>query len=412
MERAVPLTPTRAFPLAGIRVVDLSTSYAGPTASMFLADLGADVVKIERPGLGDDVRHWGPPFVAGRSAWFVSTNRNKRSIAVDLRSEGGREVLDRLLDGADVLIQSFNPAKLVDLGLSPDGVRSRWPRLVYCAVSGFGAEGPDRDLPGYDLIAQARSGLMSVTGEAGRTPQRVSTALSDIVTGIVAAFAVTAAVRSQEATGEGTYIDVSLLDADLALMAPRISSFLAGEPEPRPSGATDSVLAIYQTFPTADRPIAIAIGNDRMWQRFCRAVGLDELANDDALATNADRRAHRDRLVESIADRLSARKAEEWLDVLRRAEVPSSRVQSLSEVVEDPQVVAREAIRPLAVSDDGDLLGVVQRPWRTDADNEATSHTSPPELGQHAAEILTELGYGAADIDGLIEDGAVWAPRS
>jgi crotonobetainyl-CoA:carnitine CoA-transferase CaiB-like acyl-CoA transferase len=412
MQRAVPGAPTRACPLAGVRVIDLSTSYAGPTASMLLADLGADVVKIERPEVGDDTRHWGPPFIAGRSAWFLSANRNKRSIAIDLRSDGGRQVLDRLLDGADVLIQSFNPAKLADLGLAPDRVRSRWPRLVYCALSGFGAEGPDRDLPGYDLIAQARSGLMSVTGEAGRIPQRVSTALSDVVTGIVAAFAVTAAVRSQEATGEGTYIDVSLLDADLALMAPRIASFLAGEPEPQPSGATDSVLAIYQTFPTADRPIAVAIGNDRMWQRFCRAVGLDELADDDSLATNADRRAHRGRLVDTITRCLSTRKAEEWLEVLRRAEVPSSGVQSLSEVVEDPQVVVRQAIRPLTVGDDGEELGVVQRPWRSDADGEATPHACPPELSQHAAEVLAELGYGTADIDGLIADGAVWAPRS
>lgn len=402
---------SRSCPLAGVRVVDLSTSYAGPTATMLLADLGADVVKIERPGSGDDTRHWGPPFVAGRSAWFASTNRNKRSIALDLRSCGGGEVLARFLDGADVLVESFNPAKLESLGLSPERVRTRWPRIVYCALSGFGADGPDRDLPGYDLIAQARSGLMSVTGERGGMPQRVSTALSDVVTGIVAALAVTAALRSQEATGEGTYIDVSLLDADLALMAPRIASFLAGEPEPAPSGATDSVLAVYQSFPTADRPIVVAIGNDRMWQRFCRAVGLDDFADDPGLATNADRRAHRDRLVQRIRDQLAERSASDWLAVLREAEVPSSPVQFLSDVVDDPQVKVRGSIRPLDLGD-GAELGVVGRPWRTDADNEAPKAIRPPELSEHAHELLAELGYGDDEITGLIDGEAVWVPRS
>ena len=195
--------------------MDMSTSYAGPTAAMYLADLGADVIKVERPGGGDDARHWGPPFAAGASAWFASANRNKRSIAVDLRSRGGRQVLRRLLSRADVLIENLNPVKLAGIGLDPAETLARHPRLVFCAMSGLGLTGPDAHLPGYDLVAQARSGLMSVTGAAGGSPQRVSTALSDIVTGMSAALAVCAALAGRAQTGRGELIDVSLLDSDL-----------------------------------------------------------------------------------------------------------------------------------------------------------------------------------------------------
>lgn len=263
-------------PLTGVRVVDLTTSYAGPTAAMYLADLGADVVKVERPGRGDDTREWAPPDVNGTAAWFASANRNKRSIVIDLRSEGGKTALLSLLDRADVFLVNLNPGKLASLGLEPETLHERNPALVYCAMSGFGLTGPDWDLPGYDLVAQARSGLMSVTGEPGGTPQRVSTALSDVVSGMAAALAVSAATVRQRQSGEGDVVDVSLLDTDLALMAPRISAYLAGDPEPRPSGGTDSVLAIYQSFATANENIVIAVGNDAIWQRMCTALDLGD----------------------------------------------------------------------------------------------------------------------------------------
>lgn len=388
-------------PLEGVRVVDMTTSYAGPTASMYLADLGATVIKVERPGSGDDARGWGPPFVDGTSAWFASANRNKRSAVLDLRTGEGREALLRLLDTADVFLLNMNPAKLPRLGLDGASLRARNPRLVYCALSGYGLDGPDSDLPGYDLVAQARSGLMSVTGEKGRGPQRVSTALSDVVTGMCAALAVSAALVRQRTRGEGEIVEVSLLDTDLALMAPRIAAYHAGDPEPAPSGGTDSVLAVYQPFEAADRSIVVAVGNDAMWQRFCAAVGVPGLAAEPALADNAGRRAHRTRITRAVADRLATRPAADWLRILGEAEVPAALVQTLSEVVKDPQVVARGSLVPVPGSD-GRLV-TVRSPFRlasTEPRNERF-----PELGEGTEEVLIEAGFPPAQARRLAAEG-------
>jgi crotonobetainyl-CoA:carnitine CoA-transferase CaiB-like acyl-CoA transferase len=390
-------------PLDGVRVIDMTTSFAGPSAGMYLADLGADVIKVERPGDGDDCRAWGPPFVGGTSPWFASANRNKRSVVLDLRSAAGAGVLRRMLDSADVFLENLNPAKLDSLGLAPDAVRARNPRLIYCALSGFGLTGPDSGLPGYDLVAQARSGLMSVTGAKGGAPQRVSTALSDIVTGISGALAVCAALVRQRQAGVGELVDVSLLDSDLALIAPRMASFLGGEPEPAPSGGTDSVLAVYQSFSTADRPLVIAIGNDIIWSRFCRALDLDDLADDERLTDNAGRRAHRQMLVERISDRLSTEPAEHWIGVCREVGVPCSPVQTLGEVARDPQVQARGSLLPVASAPEG-LFGV-RSPFRLDS-MPRPRNEPVPELGEHTVEVLKELGFTDDEIQRLLDDGA------
>jgi crotonobetainyl-CoA:carnitine CoA-transferase CaiB-like acyl-CoA transferase len=391
-------------PLSGLKVVDLSTSYAGPTASMYLADLGAEVIKVERPDRGDDARAWGPPFVAETSAWFASVNRNKRSVVINLRTEGGGAALHRLIDHADVFIENLNPSKIKSLGLDPEVLRVRNPRLIYCAMSGFGLTGPDSSLPGYDLVAQARSGLMSVTGAKDGPPQRVSTALSDIVTGMSAALAVSAAAVRQRQTGQGDVIDVSLLDSDLALMAPRIAAFLAGEPEPAPSGGTDSVLAVYQPFATADRPIVIAIGNDVIWQRFCTAMELPELAGDQRLRDNAGRRAHREQIVRNIEERLVRCPAAEWLSVLARAGVPCAPVQSLSEVACDEQVRVRGSLLPVAGAPEG-LYGV-RSPFRL-ASLPEPRNEPVPVLGADTVAVLRDAGLSDNDIDTLIAEGAV-----
>ncbi|MBV6756681.1 CaiB/BaiF CoA transferase family protein [Rhodococcus opacus] len=385
-----------AGPLAGLRVVDLTTSYAGPTATMYLADLGADVVKIERPG-GDEARDWGPPFVGETSAWFASANRNKRSIVLDLKAVEGLEVLYRLIDEADVLVENFNPTKLARLGLDPGVLRARNPRLIYCAMTGFGLDGPDNGQPGYDLAAQARSGLMSVTGAMDGSPQRVSTALSDIVTGMCAALAICAAAVKQRSEGVGDLVDVSLLDSDLALMAPRIAAYLAGEPEPRPSGGSDSVLAVYQTFQTLDRDIAVAIGNEGIWQRFCRALELTDLAEAPDLQSNGGRRARRPELVARIAEQLVQRNAADWLKILAEAGVPASLVQGLSEVVNDAQVTARASLIPV---DSVDGLFGVRSPFRL-ASVPQLPGTAVPRAGEHTHEILRECGFDADQIEGL-----------
>lgn len=393
-------------PLAGVRVVDLSTSYAGPTATMYLADLGADVIKVERPGHGDDARGWGPPFVGEFSAWFDSANRNKRSVALDLRADAGSEVLHDLLDRADVLVTNVSPGKLASLGLDPDDVRERHPRLVYCALSGFGLTGPDAALAGYDLVAQARSGLMSVTGERGGTPQRVSTALSDVVSGMVAALAIVASLRRLERCGQGEVVDVSLLDADLALMAPRIASYLAGEPEPRPSGGTDSVLAVYQVFETADGALVLAIGNDAIWRRFCPLVGLAELADDPRLATNAGRRAHREEVLGRVAERLARDTAQAWLDRFAAAGIPAAPVQSLSQVVADRQVMAREAV--LTMRRDDHDVHAVRSPWRL-ASQPAVPARPAPVLGADTVPVLRECGMSEERIARLLAERVVQA---
>ncbi|MFC9358837.1 CaiB/BaiF CoA transferase family protein [Rhodococcus sp. NPDC057014] len=391
-------------PLRGVRVIDMTTSYAGPTATMYLADLGAEVVKVERPG-GDDARQWGPPFDGERSAWFFSANRGKRSVTIDLRTPAGRDALRVLLEGADVFVVNVNPSKLARLGLDPETLRAQYPRLICCVISGFGIAGPDAGHAGYDLVAQARSGLMSVTGSKGGRPQRVSTALTDIATGMNAALGICAAVVRQQSTGEGTIVEASLLDSALALMAPRIASYLAGEPEPAPSGGTDSVLAVYQSFHTKDRDIVVAIGNDRLWKRFCELIGRPDLGGDERYADNARRRTHRAEIVDAIQAALAHRSADAWLSIFASQGIPCSLVQYLSEVVEDAQVKDRQSI--VQLGDSGKLTGV-RTPVRVGA--ATVAGLGVPELGADVQPVFAGLGLTPDQISQLHADGAFGPP--
>lgn len=390
-------------PLSGLTVVDMTTSYAGPSASMYLADLGASVIKVERPGYGDDARSWGPPFIDETSVWFASANRNKKSVVINLRDPKGVDILHRLISTADIFLQNLNPSKLRSLQVDHETLTAKFPGLIYCALSGFGLDGPDSDLPGYDLVAQARSGIMSVTGPAGGDPQRVSAPLSDVVTGMCAAMAISAAAVRQAKTGVGEVIDVSLLDSDLAIMAPRIASYLAGEPEPAPSGGTDSVLAIYQSFPTADRNIVVAIGNDQMWKRFCSTVGMPELGEDPEMATNEGRRAHRESIVRRVSVPLRTKSAREWLELLQREAVPASLIKSMSEVVSDPHVKARGSLLPVPGVDH---VYSVHSPFRLKSTG-APRNERYPDLGADTEQQLSRLGFSAAEVAGLLADGVV-----
>jgi crotonobetainyl-CoA:carnitine CoA-transferase CaiB-like acyl-CoA transferase len=372
---------------------------------MYLADMGAEVIKVEPPR-GDDARSWGPPFLGDEAAWFLSANRNKRSICLDLTSETGIGILFRLLADADVFVENLNPAKLGARGLDPQTVTDRFPRLIYCALSGFGLTGPESGRPGYDLIAQARSGLMSVTGAADSTPQRVSTALSDIAAGTVAAYAVAAALYRQQRTGRGDVVDVSLLESDLAFMAPRLASYLAGDAEPQPSGGTDSVLAVYQSFETADQPIVVAVGNDRMWQRFCATAGLDGMGSDERYATNALRRGRRQEIIPAVRERMLTRTSAEWLEALAAAEVPCAPVHYLSRVVTDPQVVERGAIIEIEHPTAG-WVQVVRQPWLLESQRDVKP-TAPPILGADTVDVLREVGYTTDAIEALLEGGVAW----
>jgi crotonobetainyl-CoA:carnitine CoA-transferase CaiB-like acyl-CoA transferase len=371
---------------------------------MYLADMGADVIKVESIG-GDAARTWGPPFVGSSSAWFQSANRWKRSVGIDLRSAAGAEVVFRLLEDADVLLVNMTPDRMAESAFAPERVRANRSDLIYCAISAFGLDGPDAAKPAYDLIAQARSGMMSVTGPLGGMPERVGTALSDTSTGMAAALAVAGALVRKAETGLGCLIDVNLLETDLALMAPRIASYLAGEAEPVPCSGTDSVVSIYQRFETADRPIVTTVGNDSMWRRFCAAMDLENLQVPE-YETNAQRREARAHLVSIIERRFRTDVADHWIKVLEEARIPVAPVLFLSEVVADDHIVARGAIRPVLTVDGGSAQ-VVGPPWRY-VEAEAREAAATPGPAEHTREVLAESGLDRAHIDELFREGVVW----
>lgn len=398
----------RSGPLRNIRVVDLASSFAAPTTSMYLADMGADVIKVE-PVRGDDARGWGPPFVGEDAAWYLTANRGKRSVCLDIRTTAGLDAAYALMSTADVVLLNIVPTKLASVGLDPREIGKRFPQLVVCVVSGFGMDGPDAGLPGYDLIAQARSGIMSVTGAAGGSPQRVSAPLSDVAAGTVAAFAIASALVRQQTTGEGEVIDVALLEADLAFMRPRITSVAAGAPVPMPSGGGDSVVAVYQPFETKDEPIVVALGNDRHWERARTALNLPEWTSADDLASNAGRRNRRAEVVGAVQDALARLTRAEALELLNSAGIPAAQIFSLEDVIEDDHLRARGALVERKTRTGETYLDVAP-PWQLASVDRNDGFTPPAEKGAHTREALHEAELTDEAIEALLTEGAAWAP--
>ncbi|MDP9298138.1 MAG: CoA transferase [Actinomycetota bacterium] len=378
--------PGSRAPLEGTRVLDLSRVLAGPLATMILADLGADVIKVERPGEGDDTRHWGPPFSGDDAAYFLSLNRNKRSVVVDLKAPQGIEAVRRLAGGSDVLIENFRPGLMSSLGIALADLRSANPRLVTCSLTAFGEETPESaGRPGYDIIVQALSGLMSVTGEAGGEPTKAGVALLDVVAGLYAAIGVLAALHEREGTGRGRHVSVSLFDASVAAMVNQAANFLIGGIVPRAMGTQHPNIVPYQAFHAADRPFILACGNDRLFARACEVVGHPEWAEDDRFATNRSRVDNRDEIVARLSDVFASRTAAEWLSALDAAAVPCSPIRSMDEVFASPEGAA--LIQVVADPARGEQLRLVADPIRFDGDVLRT-RMAPPLLGQHTQEVL------------------------
>jgi crotonobetainyl-CoA:carnitine CoA-transferase CaiB-like acyl-CoA transferase len=375
-------------PLAGIRVVDLSRVLAGPLATMTLGDLGADVVKVERPGEGDDTRHWGPPFAGADAAYFLSLNRNKRSVTIDLKSPEGAGTVRRLVDGADVLIENFRPGLMASLGLNMDDLREINPRLITCSLSAFGEGGPEAATrPGYDIIVQALSGLMSITGERDGEPTKAGVALLDVITGLYATIGILAALQERERTHRGRHVSVSLFDASVAAMVNQAANFLVGGVVPRAMGSQHPNIVPYQVFHASDRPFILAGGNDRLFRRTCEVIGHAEWADDPAFATNESRVANREDLVARLGEAFAKRDAATWLAALEAASVPCAPIRSMDEVFKSMEGAATiETVEDPARSS---TLRLVRDPLRFDGEPLPT-RLPPPTLGQHTEEILRE----------------------
>ena len=377
---------------------------------MLLGDYGADVIKAERPGRGDDTRHWGPPWAgsdaARMSAYFLSVNRNKRSLTLNLQEQEGRALARRLALASDVLIENFRVGQMAAWGLDYEALAAEHPGLVYCSISGYGQAGPRAHEPGYDSVIQAQSGLMAITGEADGEPMKIGVALSDVITGLFATTAIQAALLQREHGGRGQYIDVALLDAQLAAMVNIASNALVAGAEPGRYGNAHPSIVPYQTFAAADRPFALAVGNDRQFARLCAIIECEELATDPRFADNPARVQHREMLIPLLEAAFAGRPAQRWIDAALAAGIPAGPINTVGEALADPQVAARGLVQDVTLAD-GSLAPMVGPVARLSAEP-ATIRHAPPALGQHTEEVLRErLGLDVATIADLRRRGIV-----
>ncbi|MGJ7605017.1 CaiB/BaiF CoA transferase family protein [Variovorax sp. LT1R20] len=410
---------TKPAALDGIKVLDLSRVLAGPWCTQILADLGADVVKIERPGVGDDTRTWGPPFIkdadgndTDQASYFTACNRNKRSVTVDMATPEGQALLQQMAAQADIVVENFKTGGLKQYGLDQESLRAANPRLIYCSVTGFGHDGPYAERAGYDLMIQAMTGMMSITGRPddvpGGGPLRVGVALTDLFTGVYASTAILAALQVRDRTGEGQHIDMALLDVGMAILANQASAFLNTGKAPQRQGNTHPSLAPYQDFPTLDGAMLLAIGNNGQFARFCEAAGHAEWAADARFATNTLRVKHRGVLIPMMEELTRTRSTADWVTLLEDKAVPCGPINDIAQAFDDAQVKARG----LAVTlprDAGDgiasITGVAS-PLRLSVTPPVLRH-APPALGQHTREVLAEFGIDAARFDALRSAGVV-----
>jgi crotonobetainyl-CoA:carnitine CoA-transferase CaiB-like acyl-CoA transferase len=387
-------------PLAGIRVLDLSRVLAGPWCTQILADLGAEVIKIERPGTGDETRHWGPPWLKDRegkaseqSAYYLSANRGKNSVTVDIATPDGRELVRELAAKSDILVENFKTGSLAAKGLGYEDLSAVNPGLIYCSITGFGQTGPMANYAGYDYLVQAQSGLMSITGVAdgnpGAGPQRVGLAVSDLTTGMNATIGILSALHHRTNTGEGQYIDMALLDVQVSWLANQGLNYFCGDKVPQRTGEYHPNLSPYQPFPTRDGQVIIAVGNDAQFRRLCDAAGVPELADDERFATNPQRVSNREALVEALCAVTRTRTSREWMDVLVTVSVPCGPIQNIGEVFEDPQVNARGMKVELEHPSLGTVPGIANPIKFSRTHQEYTK--APPLLGEDTESILARV---------------------
>lgn len=394
------LTKSSSGCLHGVRVLDLSRVLAGPFCTQLLGDMGAEVIKVEQPGKGDDTRQWGPPWFHGESAYYLSCNRNKKSVTINIKNETGQELIRRLAERADVVVENFKVGALQKYGLDYESLRAFNPRLIYCSITGYGQTGPYKDLPGYDFIIQAQGGIMSITGEAEGEPCKVGVAIGDIMAGMYAANAILAALLQRERSGAGQHLDIALLDSQVSWLANVAMNYLVSNEPPQRHGNAHPNLVPYQPFATQDGHIAIGVGNDEQFRRLCLQLQREDLAQHVSYRTNALRIAHREELIAELQNEFRKKTTADWLQLMAHAEIPAARINTVPEVLHDTHVRTREMVQNVSHAAGGlvPLLGPVAKFSATPS----AIRFPPPLLGQHTAEVLCDwLGMSKNEVEEL-----------